>query len=190
MIPLPHPILIAMAGLPGCGKSTLAARLSERLDAAVLDKDRVRAAVFPPGEIEYSRRQDDLVFEMLYQTAAFLLDKGRSVILDGRPFTQRDQVERLERFARQQGVPMAVLLCVCPDEVARRRLESDAASGAHPAANRTWEHYLRSKAQADPLALPHLEIDTARDVDTCAREALAYIETVAGSQEEKGCKPN
>jgi predicted kinase len=41
-------MLIAMAGLPGSGKSTLATCLEPRLGAVVLDKDRVRAALFPP----------------------------------------------------------------------------------------------------------------------------------------------
>jgi adenylylsulfate kinase len=52
-------MLIAMAGLPGSGKSTLAARLEERLGAVVLDKDRVRAALFPPRVLDYSAAQDD-----------------------------------------------------------------------------------------------------------------------------------
>ena len=40
-------VLIAMAGLPGCGKTALAQRLAERLKAVVLDKDTIRAALFP-----------------------------------------------------------------------------------------------------------------------------------------------
>src|SRR5690242_18237303 len=41
-------MLIAMAGLPGTGKSAIAARLAAELDAVALSKDDVRGALFPP----------------------------------------------------------------------------------------------------------------------------------------------
>ena len=53
-------VLIAMAGLPGSGKSTLAACLEERLGAVILDKDRVRAALFPLRVLEYLEVQNDI----------------------------------------------------------------------------------------------------------------------------------
>ena len=40
--------LIALAGLPGAGKSTLAHVLAAELGAPVFDKDTVRAALFAP----------------------------------------------------------------------------------------------------------------------------------------------
>src|SRR5262249_39463493 len=53
-------VLVAMAGLPGSGKSTLAACLERELGAVVLDKDRVRAALFPPRVLDYSAAQDEI----------------------------------------------------------------------------------------------------------------------------------
>ena len=53
------PMVVIMAGLPGSGKSTVARALAERLPATVLDKDVIRAALFAPAHVEYSRVQDD-----------------------------------------------------------------------------------------------------------------------------------
>ena len=97
------PMLIAMAGLPGTGKSTLAAALAEALPAVVLDKDKLRAGLIPPEKIEYSRAQDDYVFELLLKAAKYNLNRGRHVILDGRTFTRRYQVERVVLFAHDSG---------------------------------------------------------------------------------------
>src|SRR2546425_786694 len=60
-------VLITMAGLPSSGKSTLAASLKRELGAVVLDKDRVRAALFPARVLDYSDTQDDIAMAAIYQ---------------------------------------------------------------------------------------------------------------------------
>jgi predicted kinase len=40
-------MLIAMAGLPASGKSTIAARLAKELGGVILSKDQVQAVLFP-----------------------------------------------------------------------------------------------------------------------------------------------
>ena len=62
-------MLIAMAGLPGTGKSTLAAPLASDL-GVLLNKDDVQALLFPPPVLDYSREQDDLVMQAIYAAAA------------------------------------------------------------------------------------------------------------------------
>jgi predicted kinase len=41
------PCLVIMAGLPGTGKSTISRVLAAEVGGLVLDKDNVRAALFP-----------------------------------------------------------------------------------------------------------------------------------------------
>ncbi len=93
-------MIIAMAGLPGTGKSSLAAALATNLPAIVLNKDIVRAALFLPEEIEYSQRQDDLVVNILLQVAEFYFQKNpdRFIIIDGRTFSKKNQVDALVEY--------------------------------------------------------------------------------------------
>ena len=118
-------MLIAMAGLPGTGKSTLAAALAEALPAVVLDKDKLRAGIIPAEKIEYSRAQDDYIFELLLKAAEYNLNRGRHVILDGRTFTRRYQVERIVLFAADLKTDLKIIECVCPEELALARLHAD-----------------------------------------------------------------
>ncbi|UCC62479.1 MAG: ATP-binding protein [Anaerolineae bacterium] len=177
-------MLIVIAGLPGTGKSTLARRLSGRLaadgtPAIILDKDVVRAALFPSPEIEYSTRQDDFCMDVMLQAAEYVLrkDPGRHVILDGRTFSRRYQVDAVRAFARRLGVSCALVECVCSDEVVRQRLGRDVAEGRHLATNRDYQMYLSVKARAEPIREPKLTIDTEDDPDRCLQRCLEYTET-------------
>src|SRR6185437_10849965 len=86
-------MIVAMAGLPGTGKSAIAARLAERLNGVVLSKDEFRARLFP--QVDYSREQDDAAMQAVYAAAREHLAVGRAVILDGRTFSRSYQIADL-----------------------------------------------------------------------------------------------
>src|SRR5438105_9642425 len=106
-------MLIAMAGLPGTGKSTLAACLEGELGAVVLDKDRVRAALFPPRVLDYAALQDDIAMAAIYQAAGAILkaDPRQAVVLDGRTFLRPGQVRSLLDLAASLDEPARVIEC-------------------------------------------------------------------------------
>jgi predicted kinase len=169
------PQLIAMAGLPGSGKSALAARLAKSLPAVILNKDTVREAVFPPPETEYTSVQDDFVLSLMYQAAGWLLLKGRTVIIDGRTFTRRNQWTALQKAAAQYGAEIRLIYCYAPDEVVKTRLDKDVAADEHPAKDRNFNLYLRRKAEMDPIDLPHLALNTDASLDELERTALDWL---------------
>jgi predicted kinase len=171
-------MLIAMAGLPGTGKSTLADRLAEALGAVVLSKDVVRFAMFPPPVLDYSAAQDDAAMAAVFAAARVLLiaNAERVVILDGRTFRTAAQVADLLALARAVRQEPIVIECVCDAGVARQRLDRDAATGLHPAGNRTGDLYDRVRATAEPLTVPRLVLDTGRlSLDECQSLALQHI---------------
>jgi adenylylsulfate kinase len=170
-------MLIAMAGLPGTGKSTIARALAAALDAVVLDKDEIRAALFPPDGIEYSREQDDLCVSIMLQIAEFMLRRNpqRAIILDGRTFSQSYQVQAVVRAAEKMKADLAFIECTCSEKTALRRLAADNAGGAHPAANRDAALYRQLSAHADPLNHPHLTVDSEQSLEACVAQALSYL---------------
>lgn len=172
-------MIVQMAGLPGTGKSTLAAALTARLDGhpLLLDKDQVRHSVFGPRHTHYSRAQDDLCVEIMHRAAAWHLDHNdvAMVILDGRTCSRAYQLADTRRLARTHRVPLRVIECVCPDELARARLAADARAGAHPAANRHPGLHHRLKTTAAPIPAPKLRIDTSAPLAHCVQTCLAYL---------------
>lgn len=171
-------MLIAMAGLPGTGKSTLAGRLKAELGAVVLNKDEVRAVLFPPPVLDYSAAQDDLCMAAIYAAAAAIRQSfpRQAVILDGRSFSRAYQVRDLLALAASLNEPAHIVECVCDDAMLRERLQRDLARGEHPARNRTYALYLERKAAAEPITVPHLVLDTgATTGEECVRQCLEYL---------------
>jgi adenylylsulfate kinase len=170
-------VIVAMAGLPGTGKSTIARQLAGILPAVVLDKDRVREALFPAALVEYSTRQDDFCMDIMLQTAAYLLhnNAAQHIIIDGRTFSQEYQVIRVKGWAAQVEMPLEIIECVCSDDTAQRRLAADVAEGKHLAGNRDVALYMALKARFQPIQGPKLVVNTDHDLAACVAQCLAYL---------------
>lgn len=171
-------MLIAMAGLPATGKSTIAARLAHELDGVVLSKDQVRATLFPSPVLDYSSDENQISMDAIFHAAAYIhiTFPQRAVIIDGRTLLRTFQVRDLLALTEPLGEAPRIIECVCTDDVARQRLEHDLASGTHPAKNRDFALYLRAKAQAEPIQVPHLVLDTGTTtLEECVQCSLRYL---------------
>jgi predicted kinase len=172
-------VIIQLAGFPGTGKSTLARELARALGpmTLLLDKDRIRDALFGPHLVTYTREQDDFCVSLMHLTAVRHLGEHpeAAVVLDGRTCSRRYQVEDVQRLAEEAGRPLRIIECVCPDDVAAARLNRDVQAGTHPAANRGPDLHRRLKASAEPITVPALRLDTSAPVPDCTRTALAYV---------------
>lgn len=169
------PTYVLMTGLPGVGKSALAAALAARLKGVVLSKDAVRDALFPGSLTDYTLEQDDLCFNSVLEAAAYMARRRRAdyFFLDGRTFSKRVQVEQAISAAQMEDCSWRILYLVCPDEVAELRLVES--SVGHPALNRTAELYRQVKAAFEPIHQPKLEIDTTQPLAECVRRAVVYL---------------
>jgi predicted kinase len=166
---------VLFAGLPGTGKSTLAKALAGRLDAAILDKDRIRSALFPGALTDYTTEQDQICVRAMIEAAGYLTDRRRAayIFFDGRTFSTQTQVEEVLRAAEHAGARWCILHVTCADEVAERRLTT--VDPAHPAKNRDPHLYRQIKQRFEPILQPKLEIDTTTGLDEGLEGALAYL---------------
>jgi predicted kinase len=167
---------VLLAGLPATGKSTLAQALLPHLtNTTVLDKDRVRAALFPNGMTDYSSEQDDLCMHAMLSAAAYITQHRQAdfIFFDGRTFSRRSQIDIVLQAADTAGATWRILHLTCSDEAASRRLH--AVDTSHPAGNRDIDLYRRMKAGFEPIPYTKLDLDTTDGVESLLSRVLEYL---------------
>ncbi|MDA5194504.1 bifunctional aminoglycoside phosphotransferase/ATP-binding protein [Govanella unica] len=173
------PCLLAVGGLSGSGKSTVARALAPNLGpgpgAILLRSDEIRKrmeGVAPEvklPESAYAPAVTRAMFDRLEADARTTLKAGLSVILDATHMSPRGRA-RAERIARDCGVTFQGLWLDVPDA----RLESRINGRVHDASDATLT-VLRSQQTADLGAIHWTRIDgagTIAEVITSARAAL------------------
>jgi len=175
----PLPILIAIGGLPGTGKSTLARAVAPLLGAApgalVLRSDEIRKRqhrVEPEHRLPQSAYTDEkstAVFGELTHLSALAARGGHTVIADA---TFMDPAHRsmIEAAAERAGVPFLGIWLSAPREILEQRI--DARTGD---ASDATIAVLRSAARNDPGPGTWQEID-ATDAATTRDAVLALAE--------------
>lgn len=128
-----RPVLVAVGGLSGTGKSTLSARLAPLIGPApgalVLRTDVERKRMFNVPETErlspehYSERVSDQVYAVLYEKAERTLAAGHSVIFDGVSVKPAER-EQIATIAQKQDVHFSGLWLDAPIETQIARVEA------------------------------------------------------------------
>ncbi len=127
------PMLIAMHGYSGSGKTWLSSQLLEKLPALRVRSDVERKRLHRLGETEssdsgvgqgiYSAAASGRVYDRLFDIAGRLLVEGYKVILDA-SFLDRRQRKRAASLAKRCGVPFAMVATTAADDELTRRLSS------------------------------------------------------------------
>lgn len=152
------PVLVAFAGLPGVGKTTLARRVGAALHAPVLPVDPVERALHRYGLV------GDVPGMAGYGAVARLaevqLALGLSVVVDAvNPVAGARGL--WHDLAERAGVPLRVIEVHCGDEAEhRRRVEARLPAEPDPLLP-TWEQTLVRRAEYEPIIGPRLLVDTA-----------------------------
>jgi aminoglycoside phosphotransferase family enzyme/predicted kinase len=175
-------VLALVGGLPGTGKSTLAAGLSDRLGWTVLRSDEVRKdlagvghAPRKPenyGEGLYDERATAVTYNALLERARSLLELGEPVILDASWSTNHWR-ENARAVARETSSDLVELRCDAPVDVAAERLGARARAGVDPS-DATSEIAARMTATTDPWSTA-TTIDTSTGPDEAVAAALAAM---------------
>ncbi|MBP9891516.1 MAG: AAA family ATPase [Planctomycetes bacterium] len=122
-----EPHVIAVAGIMGCGKSTLAAALAQRLGWPHHSSDITRkqfAGIAPNSRLPqsaYSPAKTREVYAALQVQAASAQNAGTGVIMDAQ-FGKREERAAMAATVAPSHGEFTLVLCDAPDEVVRERM--------------------------------------------------------------------
>lgn len=121
------PVVVAMKGHPGSGKSTIARSLAQALKWPLLDKDDVRDSTLPIQNLLPSSSSggllNDLSYAVIWGMADTQLQLGVSVVIDS-PLSRPHLFHQIAALAAEHGALLLVVECRAADSQEwRRRLE-------------------------------------------------------------------
>ena len=177
--------LVLVGGLPGTGKSTLAAGLADRFGWSVLRSDEVRKDLAGIGHTEradagfreglYGPEATAATYGELLDRARRLLELGEPVVLDASWTDARYRAAAAE-IARDTCSELVELECMAPTEVAAERLRSRGAADVSDATPAVAE---AMTAIADPWP-------SARRIDTSAPPDVTLAQGQVVARERLG----
>ena len=175
-------VLVLVGGLPGTGKSTLAAALAERRGWSLLRSDEVRKeragpAVDQPaaagfGEGLYRPEVTADVYGALLERAGHALEMGEPVVLDA-SWSDGRWREAAADVARRTSSDLIELRCEAPADVAAARIAERRRRGGDPS-DATPEVAAAMAAAADPWP-GAVTVDTAGTAASALEQALAAV---------------
>jgi len=122
--------VLLLTGLPGSGKSTLARFLATHFALEIIDRDRIRADLFP--ECSFSAAEKQAANAAVFAALRTQCLAGRSSLLDGMTFSRESERETVRNIAVEHGFSSLILWLDCPVELAISRVQA----GGHPAKDR------------------------------------------------------
>src|SRR5690606_30764943 len=133
--PLLEPSVIAVGGVIGAGKSTIAERIASQLSAPVVSSDRTRKHLLglePSARAAeqafagaYAPKFSTRVYSEVLRRAACVVSSGRPVVIDA-SFRTRELRSLARLLASSYDIPFWFVECRAPREVCRKRLEQRA----------------------------------------------------------------
>jgi predicted kinase len=170
-------MLIALAGLPAAGKSSVASGLGRMLPAPVVSVDPIEAALWRAG-VERAQPTGLAAYIAAEAVADGILALGQSVIVDAVNAVEPAR-EQWRELAARRGVPLAFVEVVCSSpELHRARLAArrrDIAGFDEP----TWDDVERRRAEFAPWSTPRLTLDSAADLPSNIDRAIDYVSALA-----------
>lgn len=129
------PLVVALIGLPGAGKTVVARHLAEAFGARRVSRDDVRAALFP--ECSYTPMEKRAAFRAVLTAIEVNTVLGFSSVIDGMTLSRERERARLREASLACGSRYLQLWLRLPPEAARERVKFDLATGRHSAKDRT-----------------------------------------------------
>lgn len=182
-----RPVVVALIGLPGAGKTIVARALTDQLGLRRVCRDEIRHAMFP--RCSYTFVEKRAAFRALLLALEINCMLGESTVIDGMTFSRRRDLVRVDSVVRRYSFLAIPMFLDCPVDVARARVAAEIAHNTHLARDRTPELVTEVQARFEPPPPNALVINANQPaVDVC-RVAVQAVSQLRGDPAWTPAKP-
>lgn len=184
-----RPLVLAVGGIAGTGKTTLAKAIADALGAELLRTDVIRREPFAvnnePATADggiYSPAARQQVYDRLLGRAQELHADRISVVLDG-TFSSLESLASAQSVAGGAAGAFLAIECTCRPEIAHERIRQRLSEGRDASEARPEIHDLqRQRWQTWPADVPQIRIDTEQPLAQQVEQVLQSLAADTGPQ--------
>jgi len=170
-----RPILVALCGLPGAGKTYFSRELTKLVPFCVLESDRIRKALVPRPK--YTPGEHSRVFDVCHLLIEEYLSQGQRVLFDATNLTENFR-RPLRQISQRQKVRLVLVGLTAPRDIIRQRLrerEEERESGLDSSnySDAGWLIYCRLAPYDEPIEGDHLSVDTSADITPSIEDVVS-----------------
>jgi predicted kinase len=144
-----------ICGLPGVGKTSLAAHLALLSDAVVLSSDKIRKELITRPT--YSKQEIRLIYNIILLIAKYLRNAGLNCIIDA-TFNKEKLRKEFKKKLERHNIRVHIVECICPESIIVQRLRARKKGYS----DADFSIYKRMKKSYEPIREDHITVDTSR----------------------------
>lgn len=148
-------LIVMVCGLPGVGKTSLAAHLAPLIDAVVLSSDKIRKELITRPT--YSKQEIRLIYNIILLIAKYLRNAGLNCIIDA-TFNKEKSRKEFKKKLELPGVRVRIVECICPESIIVQRLRARKKGYS----DADFSIYKMMKKNYEPIREDHITVDTSQ----------------------------
>jgi predicted kinase len=148
-------LIVMVCGLPGVGKTSLAAHLAPLIDAVVLSSDKIRKELITRPT--YSKQEIRLIYNIMLLIAKYLRNAGLNCIVDA-TFNKEKSRKEFKNKLKLPGVRVCIVECICPESIIVQRLRARKKGYS----DADLFIYKKMKKNYEPIREDHITVDTSQ----------------------------
>lgn len=173
------PVVVALIGLPGAGKSVVARALADQLGLRRVCRDTIRHAMFPSCSYTFAEKRASFRATLLALEINCLL--GESTVIDGVTFSRRADLVRVDTTIRRYGFTPVPIYLDCPPAVAHDRIAREVEHNQHLARDRSPDIVYEVLARFDPPPPNALVINANQPAAEVCRVIVEAVAAIRGT---------
>lgn len=162
--------LIFVTGLPGCGKSHFARRLSNRINSVYINGELIRKELFMSPD--YSKKEKKVLFHKTTELINRSFYNEENIIIDTILYTPHDYHFFVKNTSKHLNRTI-VFEIISSEKLIQKRLMEE-----RPDSDTNFTLYQLIRSYSKPLTVPHCRLwsDTANTKEML-NKAMAYLNT-------------